>query len=67
MEIVDAYPGPRKHLRWGALQQYLTALLIIVAKLSILDVCGGPGYTPGNSATGEECNKRRMQNENIAT
>ena len=45
----------------------------------ILDVCKGlPGYTSGNSATWEivqqekiatceECNRRRMQNENIAT
>ena len=29
----------------------LTALLIIVAKLFILDVYGGPGYTSGNSTT----------------
>ena len=27
----------------------LTALLIIVAKLSILDICRGPGYTSGIS------------------
>ena len=42
---------PRKHLRWRDLQQYLMALLIIFAELSTLDVCGGPGYTSGNSAT----------------
>ena len=59
------------------MEQYSTALLIgkCCSKLFILDVCGGPGYTSGNSeksATGkittcEECNKRRMQNENTAT
>ena len=36
MEIVEAWPVPREYLRWRALQQYLTALLIIVEKLSIL-------------------------------
>ena len=29
----------------------LTALLVIVATLSILDVCGAPGYTSEKSAT----------------
>ena len=33
-----------KHLRWRALQQQLTKLLNIAAKLSILDVRGRPGY-----------------------
>ena len=35
----------------GRLFLHLTALLIIVSKLSILDVCGGSGYTSGNSVT----------------
>ena len=34
-----------------SLQQYLMVLLIIVGKLSILDVCGAPGYISGKSAT----------------
>ena len=46
MEIEEA----REHLRWRALQQYLTVSLI-VARLSILDVCGAPVSTSGNSAT----------------
>ena len=47
------------------------------ANLSILDVCGDPGYNntirPNEKsatweiATCENCNRRRMQNENIAT
>ena len=32
-----------KHLKWRVLQQQLTKPLNIVTKLSILDVCGGPG------------------------
>ena len=47
-------------------------MLIIDAKLSILDVCGGPGYASGNSATGKnatykKCKRRGKQNKNIAT
>ena len=53
-------------------------MLIIAAKLSILDVCGGPGHTSEYSATWTkcnrkkvatcgECNRRRMQNENSPT
>ena len=36
-----------KHQTWRALLQYLMAKkpLTIVAKLTILDICGGPGYT----------------------
>ena len=41
----------REHLRWRALQQYLTILLINIVKLSIVDVCRGPCYNSGNSAT----------------
>ena len=39
---------PRKHLRQRTLQQWVTdkvTYLTVVAKLSILDVCGGPGCT----------------------
>ena len=36
---------PHKYLRWRGLQQKLTRSLSIVAKLSILDIQGGPGYT----------------------
>ena len=50
MEIVEAQPEPREHLRWRTLQPCLTALAIIVSNLSILDVCGNPDYTSGNSA-----------------
>ena len=28
MEIIEAQTRPREHLRWKALQQYLTVLLI---------------------------------------
>ena len=34
-----------------SLKQYLTALLIIVAKLSILDAYRAPSYTSGNNVT----------------
>ena len=42
----------RRGLRWRALQQYLTVtsrykVKVIVAKLSILDVYGSPGYAFG--------------------
>ena len=40
--------------------------LINVAKLSILDVCGGPGYTSGNSATWIKCKKKKLQNAKSA-
>ena len=46
---------PRDHLKWRALQQYFTALLIVVVKLFILDICGGPGYTSENSAPDGIC------------
>ena len=48
------------------MQQYLTTFLINVAKLSILDVCGGPGYTSGNSATWIKCKKKKLQNAKSA-
>ena len=49
---------PQEHLTQRALQSFLTALLIFVSKLSILDVCGGPGYTSGNSATRAKCHRK---------
>ena len=58
------------------MQQYLTALLIIVAKLIILDLCGGHDYTSEietvqheQSAAGTDCNicnRRRKQKEDVA-
>ena len=39
------------NLRWRVLQQYLKDLLIVAAKLSIIDVCGGSGYTSRKSTT----------------
>ena len=39
-----------KNLRWRILQQCLTALVIIAANLSVVDVCEYPGKTSGNSA-----------------
>ena len=76
MEKVEVQPGPCKHLRRGALKQQLITLLIITAKLSMLDVCGAPGYTFGDSAIltkgsrkkkakCKQCNWERIQNENI--
>ena len=57
--------------------RYLTVLLIIIAKLSIVDVCGSPTKTLETvqheqsaiekSSICQECNRRRMQMENIAT
>ena len=49
------------------MQQYLTALLIIVAKLSIINVCGGPGYNSGNSATRTKCKGKKVQYAKSAT
>ena len=49
------------------MQQYLTTLLIIVAKLSIIDVCGGPGYNSGNSATRTKCKGKKVQYAKSAT
>ena len=76
MEKVEVQPGPRKHLRRAALKQQLITLLIITAKLSMLDVSGAPGYTSGDStiltkgsrkknAKCKQCNWGRIQNENI--
>ena len=43
----------KKSATWKnrTLQQHLTALLTIVAKLSILDTCWDSGYTSRNSET----------------
>ena len=49
------------------MQQYLTALLVVAAKLSILDVCGCPGYTSGNSATWKKINRIKLQHAKSAT
>ena len=62
--------------RTSKMDIYLTALLIIVAKLSILDVCGFLAISleilqleihQENIAPCKGYNRRRMQNENIAT
>ena len=50
MKITEAQPESQKHLRWRTLQQSLTTLVITVANLSIVDGCGDPGNTSGNSA-----------------
>ena len=42
-------------------------LLIIVAKLSFLGVCRGPGYTSGNSGTLTKCNRKKLQHAKSAT
>ena len=42
------------------MQQYLTALLIIVPKLSILDLYGSSCYTSGNSETWTTCNRKKI-------
>ena len=57
----------REHLRWRTLQPCLTALAIIVSNLSILDVCGNPDYTSGNSAKWTKCNKTILQHAKSAT
>ena len=61
MEIVEAYPESREHLRWRTLQLCLTALIIIVVKFSILDVCRDPGNTSG------KCNRKKLQHPKNAT
>ena len=48
-------------VRWRAFQNHLTALLIIVTKLSIVDVCGGSDYHSENSATWTKCNRKNLQ------
>ena len=75
MEKVEAQPGLCEHLK--TLQQYLTAQLIIVAKLSILDVWTASGYISKQcnmkkvqqekTEAYKEFNRRRMQNEKSAT
>ena len=50
-----------------SLQQYLMVLLIIVGKLSILDVCGAPGYISGKSATQTKCNRKILLHKKSAT
>ena len=45
------------------MQQYLTTLFIVVAKLSIEDICGGPGYTYGNSARRTKSNRKKLLQE----
>ena len=67
MEKVEVQPGPRKHLRRGALKQQLITLLIITAKLSILDVCGAPGQNSGDSTILTKGSRKKMQNVNSAT
>ena len=68
MEKVEVQPGPRKHLRQGALKQQLTTLLIITAKLTMLDVCGAPGYTSGDSTIlTKGSRKKKKENVNSAT
>ena len=49
------------------MQQYFTALLIIVAKLSILDICEAPGYTNENDATWIKCNRKILKHVKSAT
>ena len=43
------------------------ALLIFVAKLSILDICRGPSYTSGISGTWTNCRKKILQHAQTAT
>ena len=42
-------------------------MLIIIAKLSIWDVCEAPGYTSGNSVTWTKCNTIQLQHVKSAT
>ena len=50
MEKIEVQPELRENQRWRGLKQCLTALLIIAAKVFILDACGAPGFTSKNSA-----------------
>ena len=63
MEIVEDPANIYDGELWN---NFLTTLLIIVAKLSILDVCGATDYTSWNSATGKNCNMWRVQQEKNA-
>ena len=49
------------------MQQCLTVLVIIVANLSIVDVCGDSGYISGNSAKWTKCDRKKLQRVKSAT